>query len=295
MFGPVLHVLRFERDELDGLIAAINANGYGLTFGLHTRIDETIARVTARIGAGNIYVNRNVVGAMVGVQPFGGNGLSGTGPKAGGPLYLRRLLAERPPEPPVAASGGTPAEAALAFHAWLAETGRAVEAERCARVVKASLLGSRMELPGPVGERNVYSFRPRGTVLAAVQSEAGLFDAIAAALATGNRVEVRAPDPVMAALATLPQALAQTVRPATADGLPQDLAAVLFEGDGDDLVRLNEAVADRPGAIVPVHGVSRSGHAAGREEFPLELLVEEVSISTNTAAAGGNASLMSIG
>ncbi len=91
VFGPVLHVLRYKREALDKLIDDINAAGYGLTFGLHTRIDETIARVVERIEAGNIYINRNVIGATVGVQPFGGSRLSGTGPKAGGPLYLSRL------------------------------------------------------------------------------------------------------------------------------------------------------------------------------------------------------------
>ena len=94
VFGPVLHVLRYKREALDKLIDDINAAGYGLTFGLHTRIDETIARVVERIEAGNIYINRNVIGATVGVQPFGGSRLSGTGPKAGGPLYLSRLVAE---------------------------------------------------------------------------------------------------------------------------------------------------------------------------------------------------------
>ncbi len=96
IFGPVLHVVRFARRDLDATIDAINAKGFGLTFGLHTRLDETVDRVTARIRAGNIYVNRNIIGAVVGVQPFGGSGLSGTGPKAGGPLYVRRLVKSQP-------------------------------------------------------------------------------------------------------------------------------------------------------------------------------------------------------
>ncbi|HEX7391063.1 MAG TPA: bifunctional proline dehydrogenase/L-glutamate gamma-semialdehyde dehydrogenase PutA, partial [Acidiphilium sp.] len=96
VFGPVLHVVRYRRPERDRMIEAVNARGYALTFGIHSRIDETIAQATDRIEAGNIYVNRNIIGAVVGVQPFGGHGLSGTGPKAGGPLYLRRLLAARP-------------------------------------------------------------------------------------------------------------------------------------------------------------------------------------------------------
>ncbi|QEL64461.1 RHH-type transcriptional regulator, proline utilization regulon repressor [Oryzomicrobium terrae] len=91
VFGPVLHVLRYRAAELPQLVAAINATGYGLTFGLHSRIDATVATLTRQVRAGNHYVNRNIVGAVVGVQPFGGEGLSGTGPKAGGPLYLQRL------------------------------------------------------------------------------------------------------------------------------------------------------------------------------------------------------------
>jgi RHH-type proline utilization regulon transcriptional repressor/proline dehydrogenase/delta 1-pyrroline-5-carboxylate dehydrogenase len=92
----VLHVVRYNRNDLDKLVEQINASGYGLTLGVHTRIDETIAQVTGSAKVGNLYVNRNMVGAVVGVQPFGGEGLSGTGPKAGGPLYLYRLLASRP-------------------------------------------------------------------------------------------------------------------------------------------------------------------------------------------------------
>lgn len=105
VFGPVLHVLRYARDDLDRVIESINATGYGLTFGVHTRIDETVGRVTESVDAGNIYVNRNIVGAVVGVQPFGGERLSGTGPKAGGPLYLYRLLSVRPGGLPPALEG----------------------------------------------------------------------------------------------------------------------------------------------------------------------------------------------
>src|SRR5690606_131280 len=91
VFGPVLHVLRYRRDYLPQLIADINASSYGLTLGIHSRIDETVRFITEHARVGNVYVNRNMIGATVGVQPFGGEGLSGTGPKAGGPLYLRRL------------------------------------------------------------------------------------------------------------------------------------------------------------------------------------------------------------
>src|SRR6185312_9345554 len=91
VFGPVLHVATFEADEIDKVIADINAKGFGLTFGLHTRIEGRVQHFVDGIHAGNIYVNRNQIGAVVGSQPFGGEGLSGTGPKAGGPHYLRRF------------------------------------------------------------------------------------------------------------------------------------------------------------------------------------------------------------
>jgi RHH-type proline utilization regulon transcriptional repressor/proline dehydrogenase/delta 1-pyrroline-5-carboxylate dehydrogenase len=94
IFGPVLHVVRYRADELDKTIDAINALGYGLTFGIQSRITSTVAHIQSRILAGNIYVNRNIVGAVVGVQPFGGSRLSGTGPKAGGPHYMTRLCHE---------------------------------------------------------------------------------------------------------------------------------------------------------------------------------------------------------
>ena len=92
VFGPVLHIIKFQYGELDSLLNAINAKGFGLTMGLHTRIDSTISHVITKAQVGNLYINRNIVGAVVGVQPFGGQGLSGTGPKAGGPLYLHRLV-----------------------------------------------------------------------------------------------------------------------------------------------------------------------------------------------------------
>jgi RHH-type transcriptional regulator, proline utilization regulon repressor / proline dehydrogenase / delta 1-pyrroline-5-carboxylate dehydrogenase len=106
VFGPILHVIRYAARDLDQVIAAINGTGYGLTFGVHSRIDRTVARLTSAVRAGNHYVNRNLIGAMVGVQPFGGEGLSGTGPKAGGPAYLPRFTTERVLTLNTAATGG---------------------------------------------------------------------------------------------------------------------------------------------------------------------------------------------
>ena len=106
VFGPVLHVIRYASKDLDAVIDAVNATGYGLTLGIHSRIDATIEHVAKRIRAGNCYVNRNIIGAVVGVQPFGGEGLSGTGPKAGGPHYLPRFATERTLTINTTAAGG---------------------------------------------------------------------------------------------------------------------------------------------------------------------------------------------
>ncbi len=114
VFGPILHLIRFSADRLDQVVDQVNATGYGLTFGIHSRIDATVARVARRARVGNLYVNRDMVGAMVGVQPFGGEGLSGTGPKAGGPRYLHRFATERVVSRNTAAIGGNAALLALA-------------------------------------------------------------------------------------------------------------------------------------------------------------------------------------
>jgi RHH-type transcriptional regulator, proline utilization regulon repressor / proline dehydrogenase / delta 1-pyrroline-5-carboxylate dehydrogenase len=109
VFGPVLHVVRYQASHLDKVVDAINTTGYGLTLGLHTRIESVIEQVRARARVGNFYVNRNQIGAVVGVQPFGGEGLSGTGPKAGGPHYLHRFAVERVMSQDTTASGGNAA------------------------------------------------------------------------------------------------------------------------------------------------------------------------------------------
>jgi RHH-type proline utilization regulon transcriptional repressor/proline dehydrogenase/delta 1-pyrroline-5-carboxylate dehydrogenase len=109
VFGPVLHVVHFAGDRLDAMLDAVNATGYGLTLGVHSRVEHTVQHVIARARVGNLYVNRNMIGAVVGVQPFGGEGLSGTGPKAGGPHYLPRFAAERTVSINTAAIGGNAA------------------------------------------------------------------------------------------------------------------------------------------------------------------------------------------
>jgi RHH-type proline utilization regulon transcriptional repressor/proline dehydrogenase/delta 1-pyrroline-5-carboxylate dehydrogenase len=295
VFGPVLHVLRFRRENLDRVLDDINATGYALTFGLHTRIDETVDQMVGRAGAGNIYLNRNLIGAVVGVQPFGGHGLSGTGPKAGGPLYLYRLLSARPLAPPVAPTGSAPPGARLLvarlWVEYLASTGSKA-AGLCARMIELSPVETVLELSGPVGERNVYRLKPRGSILCVAETVFGLQVQIGAALASGNKAMVDSTSPAMA-FENLPPGLQRHVA-VTTDRAAAEFDAVLLEGDAAAVRRISAELAARPGPIVPVHALGRDALAMATESYPLEWLLTEQSVSTNTTAAGGNASLMSI-
>ncbi len=280
VFGPVLHVIRFRREQMGDLVDAINATGYGLTFGLHTRLDETIAHVTARVKAGNIYVNRNVIGAIVGVQPFGGRGLSGTGPKAGGPLYLGRLVAQ----PAAFADRTGQVNATLQdFIRWLKSRGEDQSAQTARLYGQASPLGADLTLPGPVGERNLYALHPRGRILMVPSTPAGLFEQMAAVLATGNTGLVEG--------LPLPNDLPPQVAAAFTTDTTTSLAAALVEGDAAAVGKVVARMAALAGPIVSVHA-AQPGQALA---YACDWLLEEVSTSINTTAAGGNASLMMIG
>ncbi|MBE0474205.1 trifunctional transcriptional regulator/proline dehydrogenase/L-glutamate gamma-semialdehyde dehydrogenase [Rhodoferax sp.] len=332
VFGPVLHVLRYRRDKLDKVLDAINATGYGLTFGVHSRIDETIAQVTQKVQAGNIYVNRNVIGAVVGVQPFGGMGLSGTGPKAGGPLYLYRLLqaSESHNNPALTALKVSPAARALVPTPAERQQGEPVGLQAlqllltrlqgptliqpqgvlssldaaqgvlaCEAYLAATVLGQAYKLPGPTGELNRYQLLPRGAVWAVPQTAVGLLHQLAAALASGNPCRLETPpggSAVACLLDQLPDEVKAFVQLSSAGQLLADthLSAMLFEGDGDALQALLPRVAQRPGALVRVESLT-SAQLTDGAHYDLSALMHEQSISTNTAAAGGNAQLMTMG
>ncbi len=316
VFGPVLHVLRYSREQLSQLIEQINATGYGLTFGVHTRIDETIAQVTAAVSAGNIYVNRNMVGATVGVQPFGGVGLSGTGPKAGGPLYLLRLLAERPDDAArrAVAQSGVEAEPAQVpgpkddrqrgavatldarlrlLRDWAETQGLPEVAAQCERFALDAPVGQgSRRLDGPTGELNLYALAPRRAVLcltdAGPNAEADRLVQLAAVLAVGS--QALWPQDAQALWQRLPPTLKSSV-PLVADdavdAMPFD--TVLQHASADAQCALARRMAGRDGAIVAVVSMDCADW-----RIPLERLVTERSLSINSAAAGGNASLMSI-
>jgi RHH-type proline utilization regulon transcriptional repressor/proline dehydrogenase/delta 1-pyrroline-5-carboxylate dehydrogenase len=308
VFGPVLHVVRFERDELGGLIAQLHATGYGLTMGVHSRIDETIDFITGRARIGNIYVNRNMIGAVVGVQPFGGEGLSGTGPKAGGPLYLHRLLHTEPDTVLRAAAlqemthpGDGRASALQALHRlhdWLAHptTPATVAHADALRVhaehlLRTSPAGHATVLDGPTGERNSYRLLPKGPVLCLARNQPDILYQFATVLAADARAVWLDHPALQPLLLRLPSELRARIE-LVADMADAPWEAVLMHGTPREIIEMNEYLCERQGAIIPLQALPSGWRQPGG--FNASLLLREQSLSVNTAAAGGNASLMSL-
>ena len=304
IFGPVLHVVRYQRDELESLINQINAAGYGLTLGVHTRIDETINHVIAKAKVGNLYVNRNMVGAVVGVQPFGGEGLSGTGPKAGGPLYLYRLLSERPEnavshtlekqdnESTLDASSRAELLATYdIFSAWAQQHTTNIELSVIEKYARTTQVGTSRLLPGPTGEKNTYTLRPRGTILCISDNEKDCLVQLAGSLASGCHVLWPESELHLSLSHSLPKKVREAISITKNWQEYQDqIEGVIYHGDSDQLKEICSAIAMRKGPIISVQGFER-----GETNILIERLVHERSLSINTAAAGGNASLMTIG
>jgi len=220
VFGPVLHLATFRADRIGAVIDAVNATGYGLTFGLHTRIDDRVQQIVDRIRAGNTYVNRNQIGAVVGSQPFGGEGLSGTGPKAGGPHYLPRFAAPMPAGP---------------AGVWDGPADPAAVQTLLSRAPVPDGATATVHLPGPTGESNRLSTWPRAPVLC-------LGPGRSAAAAQAAAVRALGGVPVEPAGQLAPDAL----------GTLQGFSAVLWWGDGATARALAVALAGRPGPILPL-------------------------------------------
>ncbi|SFC43263.1 trifunctional transcriptional regulator/proline dehydrogenase/L-glutamate gamma-semialdehyde dehydrogenase [Pragia fontium] len=304
VFGPVLHVIRYRRENLGQLVEQINAAGYGLTMGIHTRIDETITQITERAAVGNLYVNRNVVGAIVGVQPFGGEGLSGTGPKAGGPLYLYRLLSQRPEDALSTALlrsdklrqvDSQTKEILLQplqqFKQWAQSQGKNQLAALCDNYADYSQAGTVRLLNGPTGERNSYALLPRHRVLCLNNNDIDALNQLAAVLASGCKALLVDNALGQELCQSLPDEVRQQIG-LVADWSKTDVLfdAVIYHGDSDKLQQVSKQIAQRNGPIVSVQGF-----ASGDTNILLERLLLERALSINTAAAGGNASLMTIG
>ena len=221
VFGPVLHLATFRAGDLGKVIDDVNATGYGLTFGIHTRIDDRVQLVADCIHAGNIYANRNQIGAVVGSQPFGGEGLSGTGPKAGGPHYVRRFTCE------AAARVSDPVEEGIASLPVLHKAIEAAAAQ--ARQAATS------RLPGPTGELNQLSTLPRPPILCLGPGERALAEQVSAIEALGGHA--------VAVQGRLdPAALGQL----------EGFGGLLWWGDAQTARGYARALAEKPGPLLPL-------------------------------------------
>ncbi|ENX01558.1 delta-1-pyrroline-5-carboxylate dehydrogenase [Acinetobacter sp. CIP 101934] len=291
VFGPVLHLISYKAGQLPQLLDQINSKGYGLTMGLHTRIDETMQTVISKAHVGNLYINRNIVGAVVGVQPFGGEGLSGTGPKAGGPLYIYRLMhqvSEKKLAQPYAMNS---AQATLEnpllqeFKAWVYKTFPTISLTTPAKITT----GHSFSLQGPTGEENQYMILPRESILSLATNDADQIQQLLAILSVGSRPAVLADNTfILKHLQSMPAKVVKAIK-VIKDMESGDFEAVLHHGDASALIDLQQRIATRQGPIVGITHLS-----SGNYEIPVERFVIERAISINTAAAGGNASLMTM-
>ncbi len=303
IFGPVLHVATFKARDIDKVVDAINAREYGLTFGLHTRIDDRVQQIVDRIHVGNTYVNRNQIGAIVGSQPFGGEGMSGTGPKAGGPLYLTRFRKTDKSESAAAPSGDTVDAAALAkaigridARNWAARSDKVT-------VLRNALSGSKgvvrralgetaafdmspQTLPGPTGESNRLRMFPKGLTLCLGPTEEIAVAQAVQALGAGCGALIVVPGKssmasAMAAAGAPVVVLEGTVDAATLETL-KGIAVVSAAGKSDWTKGLRIGLSRRDGPILPLV----------TEVIAPERYVIERHLCVDTTAAGGNASLL---
>ena len=264
IFGPVLHVVRFVAGDVHAIIDQIDALGFGLTMGVHSRIDSRIAVIAAQAHVGNLYVNRNQIGAVVGVQPFGGEGLSGTGPKAGGPHYLPRLSRAKAHEP----DARSLAETAAFYTQHFAD---------------ATLT---LNLPGPTGEQNTLSLVPRGRLIIA-----GDIDRVAAQICacvgSSNHAIIPAEYKEAAAPILLGLGAEQRQLVHVANAGLDHLLNGAFDGviaDGAARKAIANTLAHRAGPILPL---------LSAYDDP-ERYFHERTLTIDTTAAGGNASLLAM-
>jgi len=350
VFGPIVHVIRYKASDLEDVIDQINGTGFGLTMGIHTRIEDKAQYLAARSRAGNVYINRNMIGAVVGVQPFGGRGLSGTGPKAGGPLYLTRLVKDKTATKDVEMSSSTQQQLTEAIEkcqstansvhhqltlsklqevSWgfvslnekisylrqllaklsssqivlsqedeLAQT--LTDARGQLLYIEKQLAKAKV-LPGPTGESNILYLESRGTI-ACVRCQQTSFNfwmmATLSALAAGNCVVAVVDDKYFAETQEIHSVLLQA-------GLPKDVFLVTKLGHIETVLNhpilsgavvdnasplkqfVGEKIAARQGAILPLI-------TAYTNESLFYRMVTEKTVTIDTTAAGGNASLMTM-
>ena len=263
IFGPVLHVATFKSSEIDQIVDDINASGYGLTFGLHTRIDDRVEQISSRIEVGNLYINRNQIGAVVGSQPFGGEKLSGTGPKAGGPHYVPRFAIDQTDKQ-------EPLSLAKGESSLLKDVQDKLDA---LNPVRSEL--SVLHCPGPTGESNRLIFSPKGRILCLGPTIEAAREQAMMAASRGCETLIVCPggDAENEINGFLDRDLLSSLR---------NFEAVVCWSDVEDTRQIRITLAKREGSILPL--ITQRDVA--------ERCTTERHVCIDTTAAGGNATLL---
>jgi RHH-type proline utilization regulon transcriptional repressor/proline dehydrogenase/delta 1-pyrroline-5-carboxylate dehydrogenase len=263
IFGPVLHVARYDAKDFDQILEEVNRSGYGLTFGLHTRISQRADSISGQLHVGNIYINRNQIGAVVETQPFGGEGLSGTGPKAGGPHYIRRFYQSK------RRSSSCP------------DGARLIPTKEVQMVLDDAMkhpleLLYSTEMPGPTGESNTLDVWPRGVVLCLGPTAEDAYFQAGAARSFGCPAVVCAPE------TSGHWCLDGELK---ADQLAdlEGVDVVAFFGRDEEASKVRKILANRKGRLIPL-SVSDDMH---------HLCILERHTCVDTTASGGNTTLLS--
>jgi len=297
-FGPILHVISYKSNELESMIDQLNAKGFGLTFGIHSRIDKQVEEITSRVNAGNIYVNRNQIGAVVGSQPFGGEGLSGTGPKAGGPSSLHgysKSISSTSTTDHVLSLSGNIEVGDLMMPRFLLSRDLISKMKNKFSFIESDFFDflhdeiakyeTKIILPGPTGESNSIRYKPKGTALCLGPTAIDALKQTLLALVLGNSVISLIHEDEYNSLITIGFNKDNIFRLVNGPSLKlmksESYKVILFFGN---LMSVEKLIANQRSVITPVM-------SSLSETW--QLLNERV-ITEDTTASGGNANLLAL-
>ena len=297
-FGPILHVISYKSDELESMIDQLNAKGFGLTFGIHSRIDKQVEEITSRVNAGNIYVNRNQIGAVVGSQPFGGEGLSGTGPKAGGPSslhgYSQSIASTKTTDHELKLYGNAQVNN-LILPSILINEDLITKMKNQFSFIESDFFdflhdeiakyATKVSLPGPTGESNSIRYKPKGTALCFGPTAIDALKQTLLALVLGNSVVSLIKEDEDNSLITLGFGKESIFRLVNGPSLKlmksESYKVILFFGN---LMSVEKLIVNQRLAITPVMS----------SLYETWQLVNERVITEDTTASGGNANLLAL-
>lgn len=297
-FGPILHLISYKSNELESMIDQLNTKGFGLTFGIHSRIDKQVEAITSRVNAGNIYVNRNQIGAVVGSQPFGGEGLSGTGPKAGGPSslhgYSQSIASTSTSDHELKPCGNIQVNN-LILPSTLISADLLTKVKNKFSFIESDFFdflhdeiakyATKISLPGPTGESNSIRYKPKGTALCLGPSAIDALKQTLLALALGNSVVSLIKEDEYNSLITLGFGKESIFRLVNGPSLKlmksESYKVILFFGN---LMSVEKLIVNQRSAITPVMS----------SLYETWQLVNERVITEDTTASGGNANLLAL-